>query len=507
MVLTTRSPPRAAAKDIAAKSDLSAKIEPRNRSNTLPKRKRSASLETKGKRGKQVICAICKKDFIDNRDSVECECCARWYHYPCVDLTKREFDAITLLKGKSHWYCLQCSAGAKLLYEDTARLRHHQDRLDKDLKKLKIDQESAKSERDKLKTDVKGIDKRLKDTESSLKKLNEDIVNEKQSAEKIQCSVENAETLAKENVTTIKDLKTSQEKNTVDIVKINTRVDNLDKLEEKLLKKVSEVVTQLIDEKVIDPKVDEKVAKSVNDKFTSLISENDEINMKNIVSTCVNEEIKEKLAPLTDEKGDINVPQVVFSCVEEKVKTMKEKQEFPNLGSPDSEMDEVFVKTNQNKSKEVMAIVLEREEQQKRKKDLMISNLKEAPTADADKKQVQDLFVAMGLNKEIRVTEMIRLGKPNSQNNRRMVRITVETLEMKREVLAKATTLRHVPENNRFYKVYVRPNLTKKQLEDSKNLQDKLEVVKKKYPNQKFKITRGEIVEIKENPTPLSNIR
>ena len=500
MVLTERSPTRVAKKNLP-KDELKSTTkdtENRSRSDSLPKRKRSASLESKDKRNKQVICSICNKDFKDNNDSVECECCARWFHYPCVDLTKREFQAICLLKGKSHWYCKECSAGAKLLYEDTARLRHRQTAIEKDLKKFKAEQDSCKSERDKLKIDVKEVENRLKNAEISLSKLDEQVKSDKQSIETTKQAANKAESRANENSTTLNVLKTTQEKNTDDISKVNARVDNLDKLEEKLLKKVSEVVTQLIDEKVIDPKVDEKVAKSVNDKFTSLINENDDINVKSIVNTCVSEEIKDKLAPLTDAKGDINVPQVVFSCVEEKVKSMKDNNEFPNLKDPDAEMDEVF--TSASKSKELMAMVIEREEQQKRKRDLMISNLKEVTNADAERKQIHDLFIAMGLDKEIRVTDMLRLGKPNGINKRRMLKVTLETLEMKREVLSKATRLRHVPENNQFYKVFIRPNLTKKQQDDSKNLQEKLEVVKKKYPNKKFKITKGEITEVTASP-------
>ena len=131
----------------------------------------------------------------------------------------------------------------------------------------------------------------------------------------------------------------------------------------------------------------------------------------------------------------------------------------------------------------------------------MISNLKEAANPESDKKQVYDLFVHMGLDKEVRITDMTRLGKPNGQNKRRMLKVTVETLEMKREILSKATRLRNVPENNIFYKVYIRPNLTKKQLDESKNLQDRLEVIKKKWPQKKFKISKGEVIEVKTPPT------
>ena len=386
MTLTTRSPPRAAAKKSTSAAenkppkDNPAETNRKNRSDSLSKRKRSTSLESKGKRNKQVICSICDKDFIDNRDSVECECCARWFHYPCASLTKREFDAISLLKGKSHWYCSQCNAGASLLYQDTARLRHRQDQIQKDIRKIKTDQENAKNEQEKTKKEVEEVGKRVTTAESDLVKLKEEAKAEKQSVESAKLKATNAETISKENSESLKTVKINQEKNLEDIVKVNTKINEM---EEKLLKKVSEVVTQLIDEKVIDPKVDDKVAKSVSEKFASIINENDDINVKQIVNTCVEEEFKEKFKSLTDDKGEINVPQVVLSCVDDRLKTIKDK-EFPTLVNPDGALDEVF--TNPTSSKEVLAIVVEQQEIQKRKRDLMISNLKEAANAESDKK-------------------------------------------------------------------------------------------------------------------------
>ena len=74
--------------------------------------------------------------------------------------------------------------------------------------------------------------------------------------------------------------------------------------------------------------------------------------------------------------------------------------------------------------------------------------------------------------------------------------MTVQDLETRRKILAKATSLRNVPDGNDFARVYIKPNLTKQQNEQSKNLQEDLRQRKLANPNKSFKISKGKIVEI-----------
>ena len=103
------------------------------------------------------------------------------------------------------------------------------------------------------------------------------------------------------------------------------------------------------------------------------------------------------------------------------------------------------------------------------------------------------------MNDEVIVTEAIRLGEKRRDNKHRFLRVTLESLETKRKILAKATTLRDVPEGSDYHKVFIKPNLTVKQNEISKNLREDLRVRRLEEPTKRFKITKGKIVEEPNN--------
>ena len=69
-------------------------------------------------------------------------------------------------------------------------------------------------------------------------------------------------------------------------------------------------------------------------------------------------------------------------------------------------------------------------------------------------------------------------------------------MQDKRTLLSKATTLRNIPSDHTFAKVYVKPNLTILQKEQSKNLHIQLAEIRLKNPLKTYKITKGEIVEV-----------
>ena len=90
------------------------------------------------------------------------------------------------------------------------------------------------------------------------------------------------------------------------------------------------------------------------------------------------------------------------------------------------------------------------------------------------------------------------MGK-NKTDKPRLIRITLKDLTTKRKILAKATTLRDVPETSKFAFVYIKPNLTPQQLQDSKNLQEEVRARRLRDPNTRIKIQRGKIVKVTEN--------
>ena len=95
------------------------------------------------------------------------------------------------------------------------------------------------------------------------------------------------------------------------------------------------------------------------------------------------------------------------------------------------------------------------------------------------------------------------MGNPRTDNKPRLVKIAVETLTMKRKILANVTKLRDLPEDDNFAKVYVKPDLTPKQLQASKNLWEilqrtakNLQRTRREDQNHIYKIKYGKIIKV-----------
>jgi hypothetical protein len=92
------------------------------------------------------------------------------------------------------------------------------------------------------------------------------------------------------------------------------------------------------------------------------------------------------------------------------------------------------------------------------------------------------------------VFETERVGS-KVQCNERMVRIKFKNAKDRKDVLAKAKDLRE-SENEAHKNVYIRPDMTKKQRERSKNLKEELSRRREENPGKRFIIRRYEVVEI-----------
>ena len=137
----------------------------------------------------------------------------------------------------------------------------------------------------------------------------------------------------------------------------------------------------------------------------------------------------------------------------------------------------------------------EKEEILKRKLNLVIHNLAETEDEETeddklkvlinDKLQINDM--------EIKVEEVTRLGNVRDDGKPRLLKIVLETLEMKRKLLSCASKLRQLPDSDTYAKVYVKPDLTKNQQKESKNLYTKLLKQREEDPDNRWVIYRGKI--------------
>ena len=226
----------------------------------------------------------------------------------------------------------------------------------------------------------------------------------------------------------------------------------------------------------------ENLKKEVEDNKTQTATNSEKLNsLKTTILKEVNETLKLKvsecmkeinldqqfpLLPTSTEKGDQNPP-----AVQERITQFREL---------------------------VNDQCAEHEEIMKRKLQLMIFNLKEAANPEADKQQTYDLLNLLQIDEEIKIENLTRMGK-SREGKHKPIRITLGNLSSKRKILAKASKLRDVPDGDRFARVYIKPNLTVRQWQESKNLMEDLRIRKLAEPNKMLKISKGKIVKVQNN--------
>ena len=143
----------------------------------------------------------------------------------------------------------------------------------------------------------------------------------------------------------------------------------------------------------------------------------------------------------------------------------------------------------------------ERERIAVRKFNLMILNLSETNTRQTDEETAENDITQFNkiinnrLYLNITVDNATRLGN-RSREKYRPVRVTLRNLDEKKRILKRAVQLRYLDEEDTYYRVYIRPDLTVKQLATSKNLQEMLKQKRLDYPQKQWKIFRERIIEV-----------
>ena len=383
---------------------------------------------------KEKYCGKCNVAF-DNDKSIKCSCCTRYFHSDCLDLTKDEVAAFIVLQEKAHFYCDSCEIGAKELYLQSLAISTRVETIDKEICTIKNNQNSMKTDISILQTTT---DKNCDDIDVLL----EDVGQLQTSKESHRNDIERIERDTKKII--------ADHSNTA------SSVANL----KSRLNKHQEAIDEL--ESI---KTDIKSNKGEVEKLKTSLLETIRSEMKQEVENKVKEQnlISFPVLPATDGAMETNQDQPTVN-----------QQYFREL---------------------VNSQVAEMEDIKKRKFQLIIQNLKEANSPDEDRQQTKELLDLLKIDEEIHIVELIRMGKIKTDRPR-LIRVTFQDLAIKRKILAKATTLRNIPEESKFANVYIKPNLTAQQLQESKNLQEELRVRRLEEPNKRFKIQRGKIVQV-----------
>lgn len=155
----------------------------------------------------------------------------------------------------------------------------------------------------------------------------------------------------------------------------------------------------------------------------------------------------------------------------------------------------------------VRSEISEQAEIEKIKKNLVVSGMAETQSDEADKTAVLQLIEReLDITADIDKTE--RIGKPRLQKEGedppapRLMKLYFVTQRSRKEVLAKVTNLRNSTDDHIKKLVYIRPDLTAAQLEQSKNLRKTLKTTRENNPNKRFKIHRNKVIEVSVITTP-----
>ena len=160
-----------------------------------------------------------------------------------------------------------------------------------------------------------------------------------------------------------------------------------------------------------------------------------------------------------------------------------------------------FPATNEDHKKLISAMVREdndeRERIKQRAPNLIIHNLPESNSVNEDVEQVTTIIKDVLRYANFDIIKATRLGFPQEDRNR-LFKITLSDVPTKKKILSRATELRNLPEEDQYAKVYIRPDLTPKQVECSKNLQKQLYEMREENKDRKFKIVKGQIKDVTE---------
>ena len=143
----------------------------------------------------------------------------------------------------------------------------------------------------------------------------------------------------------------------------------------------------------------------------------------------------------------------------------------------------------------IREVLEEKERIDKKKCNLIFSNIEESNSIQEDEDRVNRIIKEkLNIREEVHITTVARLGKRIEESNR-LVKVVFETLNMKKLVLRNATRMRQLDEDDPDHLVYIRPDLTKLQVEASKNLTAELMRIRENNPG-KWVIRRGKIINL-----------
>ena len=232
----------------------------------------------------------------------------------------------------------------------------------------------------------------------------------------------------------------------------------------------------------------------VKNKITSIENQQQEDQTKLTSLELQVQELTQAQQQHTEE-----VKQLRLTLSEMKVKTLS-ADDFPEMlaSNPPQRMIEMISNHMQPALKPMINTeISERDQIEVIKHNLMISGIPENLNKQDDLiKFTQIIKDEMDIIAEIESAE--RIPRKTESEKPKLLRVVFKDMKMRKAVLSKATTLRQSQNEDVKTNVFIRPELTKRQLEESKNLTTQLRAKReanKDNPLRTFKIYRGKIIE------------
>ena len=140
---------------------------------------------------------------------------------------------------------------------------------------------------------------------------------------------------------------------------------------------------------------------------------------------------------------------------------------------------------------------MERQKIDLNKKNLVIAGIAENNSAAEDMEAVKTL-IEEELDVVAEIEKVVRCGreKSNDPDKPRFLKLLMKTQDNRKKILQNAKNLRNSTDEHIKSKVYISPDLTKKQQLAAKNLRDRLKAIREENTEKTYKIQRGEIVEV-----------
>ena len=139
-------------------------------------------------------------------------------------------------------------------------------------------------------------------------------------------------------------------------------------------------------------------------------------------------------------------------------------------GGEDNE-DEGWQTVNRKRERELQAQVVETMEREKRKNNIIIMGLSEEMNDKETEEFIGEMLSTIMGVEQVELKVHGRVGKKAEADKKRPVKVEVREATVRRSILQKAANLK---KEQKYEKIYVSPDLTRKQQEEDKALRDKV---------------------------------